>query len=91
MLGVKYLNGSEFCNCIPGIASPLLVMAAIDLAIFTGIVASWYIASDLKPSVIRSIRGVFVALGAISLFLYPFMACSRNKHKWADHLAHHRL
>jgi hypothetical protein len=69
VLGMRYLNGSKYCNCIPGVKSPLSLMFVIDCGILVGIALSFLPNPDWDRYHVRALRGLYIALGLTALIL----------------------
>lgn len=69
ILAVKYLNGSKYCNCIPGIESPLFTMIIVDAMILLGIALSFFSHPNFDWQQIQVLRGLYIALGLSALIL----------------------
>ena len=69
ILVLKSWNGANYCNCIPGIESPLALMFVVDLLLLLGIMASMFVNVNWDSNRRRRLRGVYIAAGILALLL----------------------
>ena len=68
-LGLKYLNGATYCNCLPGVESSLPTMFFLDTLIVAGVLLSFFINVKLTDMQIRGLRGLFAATAISAVVL----------------------
>jgi glycosyltransferase involved in cell wall biosynthesis len=74
-LGLKYLNGATYCNCLPGVESSLPTMFFLDTLIVAGVLLSFFINVKLTDMQIRGLRGLFAATAISAVVLSLNYSC----------------